>query len=75
MFDIDRIRIDPVLGELFAKGQVPYDTTLRAELQKLGRMEAEQNEFLFQLVEILLELTNIRNITIDIDGTGTAVEG
>ena len=71
--DIKRLNEDPVIPELFATGDVPFDTTIRNDLQKIGQRPDELREFLFRLNEFLLKRTGAKTMTIDIDSTATPV--
>jgi len=75
LYDLEQIAHDSVLPELFAEGEVPHDTTVRDDLQKIGQMEQERRKLLFQLNEQLFNKIELKTITIDIDGTALSVEG
>ena len=75
LYDLEQLAHDPVLPELFAEGEVPQDTTVRDDLQKIGTMDVARRELLFQLNELLFEHLKLKTITIDIDGTALPVEG
>ncbi|MCP4569390.1 MAG: IS1380 family transposase [FCB group bacterium] len=75
LYDLEQIARDAVLPELFAEGKVPHDTTVRDDLQKIGQMDQERRELLFQLNERLFNKIELKTITIDIDGTALSVEG
>ncbi|MBN2542086.1 transposase [bacterium] len=73
--DVDRLRTDSVLPALFSTGVVPYDTTIRRDLQYIGDYSESRQEFLFRINEVLLNNTKPESMTIDVDGTATKVEG
>ena len=75
LYDLEQLANDPVLPELFAEGEVPQDTTVRDDLQKIGTMDAPRRELLFKLNERLFRHLNLKTMTIDIDGTALPVEG
>lgn len=75
LYDLEQLAQDPVLPELFAEGEVPQDTTVRDDLQKIGTMDVARREMLFQLNELLYKRLKLKTITIDIDGTALPVEG
>ena len=75
LYDVDRLANDPVLPDLFANGEVPKDTTIRDDLQKIGQMDESRREILFKLNDKLFNYLKLKTITIDIDGTAIAVEG
>lgn len=73
--DVDRLRTDSVLPTLFGTGVVPYDTTIRRDLQYIGDYSKSRQEFLYRINEVLLNNTKPESMTIDVDGTATKVEG
>jgi len=75
LYDLEQLAHDPVLPQLFAQGEVPQDTTVRDDLQKMGTMDVPRRELLFQLNEQLFKHLKLKTITIDIDGTALPVEG
>lgn len=75
LYDIDRLRSDPVLLELFGNDSFPCDTSVRDDLFRLGELNSERREFLFRLNEYLLSKLRLEWMTIDMDGTATSVEG
>ena len=75
LYDVERLKSDRVLPELFGNGSVPHSTTIRGDLLKFGCLDLEREEFLFRLNEKLLYFVKPKIIIIDIDGTATPVEG
>ena len=75
LYDIEQIARDPVLPELFGGGYVPYDTTIRDDLQKIGAMDEARQELLFRLNELLFRHLKMKIVTLDIDGTALSVDG
>jgi len=75
LYDLERTAQDPVLPELFGRGYVPYDTTIRDDLQKIGAMDEARQELLFRLNELLFRHLQMKIITLDLDGSAVSVEG
>lgn len=75
LYDIDQLKSDPVLPNLFGNGKVPADTTLRDDLERLGTMNEQRRELLFRLNAELFRRQGLRSITIDIDATALPVDG
>ena len=75
LYDPEQLAHDSVLPELFAEGDVPHDTTVRDDLQKIELMDQARREMLFLLNKRLFNNLEFKTITIDIDGTALSVEG
>ena len=73
--DIERLSGDDVSQELFGGETLPCDTTIRDDLLRLGDLNSERRELLFQLNELLISKYKPATMTIDMDGTSTSVEG
>jgi hypothetical protein len=75
LYDIERTAEDPVLPELFGNGQVPQDTSIRDDLQKIGARDEARQELLFRLNELLFHHLQMQIITLDLDGSAISVDG
>lgn len=73
--DIEHFADDQTVCELFDMPSVPVDTSLRDDMQRLGEQDKARDELLLQLNEMLFDKSNIRSITVDIDGTALPVDG
>ena len=79
LYDTQIFATDPVIPSLFSsedgRSDVAVDTTLRDEMQRIGKMDQQRQELLFHLNELHFKRFGLKNITIDIDGTALPVEG
>jgi hypothetical protein len=73
--DIEQFSDDQTVCELFDMPSAPVDTSLRDDMHLIGQQDKARDKFLLQLNETLFDKSNIRSITVDIDGTALPVDG
>ena len=73
--DVEHFADDQTVCELFDMPSIPADTSLRDDMQLIGRHDAARAELLLQLNETLFDNLNIHSIIVDIDGTALPVDG
>jgi len=75
LYDIDRFADDQTVCKLFDVPSIPKDTSLRDDMDLIGRCDHKRAKLLLFLNELLFDKLNITSITIDIDGTALPVDG
>jgi len=75
LYDISRFADDQTVCKLFDVPSIPKDTSLRDDMDLIGRCDIKRAKLLLSLNELLFDKSHITSITIDIDGTALPVDG
>ena len=75
LYDIRHFSDDQTVYRLFDVPAIPYDTSIRDDMNLIGRCDKSRAEMLLSLNELLFDKLNITSLTVDIDGTALPVDG